>query len=52
MSEPSSPTTASPGYPNTTLKQDSDLNSHFMKMLEDFKKNINNSLKEIQNTNK
>jgi hypothetical protein len=52
-SEPSSPTTASPRYPNTFLKQDSDLNSHFMKMTEDFKKDITNSCKEMQkNTSK
>jgi hypothetical protein len=52
-SEPSSPTTASPGYPNTPEKQDSDLKSHFMMMIEEFKKGINNSLKEIQeNTGK
>jgi uncharacterized protein YdcH (DUF465 family) len=50
--EPSSPTTPSPGYPNTPIKQDSNLNSHFMKMIEDFQKDINNSLKEIQNTSK
>jgi hypothetical protein len=35
-SEPSSPTTASPGYPNTPEKQDSDLKSHLMMMIEDF----------------
>jgi hypothetical protein len=40
-SELSSPTTLTPEYPNTHLKQDSDLNSHFMKMIEDFKKDIN-----------
>ena len=52
-SEPSSPTTASPGYPNTPQKQVSDLKSHLMMMIEDFKKDINNSLKEIQeNTGK
>ena len=51
--KPSSTTTASPGYPNTPLKQDSDLNSHIMKMIKDFKKDINNSLKEMQkNTSK
>ena len=44
-SVPSSPTTASPGYPNTSEKQDSDLKSRFMMMIEDFKKDINNSLK-------
>ena len=42
-----------PGYPNTPEKQDSDLKSHLMMMIEDFKKDINNSLKEIQeNTGK
>jgi hypothetical protein len=43
-SEPSSPSTASPGYPNTLEKQDSDLKSHLLMMIEDFKKDINNSL--------
>ena len=47
-SEPSTPTTASPGYPNTPEKQDSDLKSYLMMLVEDFKKGINNSLKEIQ----
>jgi len=47
-SEPSSPTTASPGYPNTPIKQDSNLHSHFMKMIKDFKKDTNNSFKETQ----
>jgi hypothetical protein len=52
-SEPSSPTTLSPGYPNTPEKQDSDLKSHLMKMIEDFNKDINNCLKETQeNTSK
>jgi hypothetical protein len=52
-SEPSSPIIASPGYPNTPEKQDSDLKSHLMMMIGDFKKDINNSLKEIQeNTDK
>jgi hypothetical protein len=37
-------TTESPGYPNMPEKQDSDLNSHLMMMIEDFKKDINNSL--------
>jgi hypothetical protein len=46
-SEPSSPTSVSPEYPNTPKKQDSDLKFHLMK------KDINNSLKEIQeNTGK
>ena len=52
-SEPSTPTTASPGYPNTPEKQDLDLKSYLMMLVEDFKKDINNCLKEIQeNTGK
>jgi hypothetical protein len=47
-SEPISPTTVSPEYPNTPEEQDSDLKSHLMMMIEEFKKGINNSLKEIQ----
>jgi hypothetical protein len=47
-SEPSIPTTASPGYPNTPKKQDLDLKSYLMKVVKDFKKDIDNSLKEIQ----
>ena len=46
-SEPNSPTIASPGYPNTGEKQDLDLKSLLMMVTEDFKKDINNSLKEI-----
>jgi hypothetical protein len=46
-SEPSTPTSASPGYSNTPEKQDSDL-KYLMMLVEDFKKVINNSLKEIQ----
>jgi hypothetical protein len=52
-SEPNSPTIASPGYTIILEKQDSDLKSPLMMMIEDFKKDINNSLKEIQeNTDK
>ena len=49
-SEPSTPTTASPGCPNTPEKQDADLNSYLMSHDggRRFKKDINNSLKEIQ----
>jgi hypothetical protein len=47
-SEPSTPTTVSPGYLNTLEQQDSDLKSYLMMLLDDFKKDINNSLKEIQ----
>jgi hypothetical protein len=46
-SEPSSPNTVSPGYPNTPEKQDPELKSHLMMMIEDFK-DINNSFKETQ----
>jgi hypothetical protein len=41
-SELRSPTTASAGYPNILEKQNSYRNSHFMKMVEDFSKDINN----------
>ena len=44
-SEPNSPTIASPGYPNTLEKQDSDIKSLLMMMIEDIKKGINYSLK-------
>jgi hypothetical protein len=48
-SESSYPKTASPEYLNTTEKQDLDLKSYLMMLIEDFKKDINNSLKETQN---
>ena len=48
QSEPSLPTRASPRYPNTLEKQDVELKSHLMMLIEDLKKDINNSLKEIQ----
>jgi hypothetical protein len=53
-SEPNFPTIASPGYTITPEKQDMDLKSLLMMMMiEDDKKEINNSLKEIQeNTSK
>ena len=47
-SETSMPTTASPGYPNTPKKQESDIKSYLVMVVEDFKKGINKSLKEIQ----
>jgi phosphoribosyl-ATP pyrophosphohydrolase len=47
-SEPTTPTTASFGYPNKPEKQDLDLRSYIMMLVEDFRKDINNSLKEIQ----
>jgi hypothetical protein len=43
-----SPTIASPGYTTMPEKQDLDLKSLLMMVIEDFKKVINNSLKEIQ----
>jgi hypothetical protein len=46
-SEPSTPTTESPGYPNTPEKQNLDLKSYLMMLVEDFKKDITNSLKDI-----
>ena len=52
-SEPNSPRTASPGYHNTLEKQDLDLKSQLMVLIEGFKKDVDNSLKEIQkNTSK
>ena len=52
-SKPNIPTRASPGCPNTPEKQDLGLKSQLMMLMEGFKKNINNSLKEIQeNTSK
>jgi hypothetical protein len=47
-SEHSTPITETPGYPNTPEKQDSDLKSYLMMLVEDFKKDINKSLEEIQ----
>jgi hypothetical protein len=35
-SEPSSPTTMNPGYPNIPENQDSDLKLHLMMMIEEF----------------
>ena len=45
-SEPS--TLPSPGYPNTPEKLDPGLKAYLMMMVEDIKKDFNNSLKEIQ----
>jgi hypothetical protein len=47
-SEPSTPTSASPGYPNIPKKEDWDLKSYLMMLVGDIKKGFNNSLKEIQ----
>jgi hypothetical protein len=48
--EPSSPTRASPEYPNTPENQGSDLKSHLMKIIENFKEDINNALKKYRET--
>jgi hypothetical protein len=47
-SEPSMPTTTSPGYPRTPEKQDADLKSYLMMVVEDLKKDFNNSLKKYR----
>jgi hypothetical protein len=41
-SEPSYPTTASPRFVNTLEKQNVDLTSYLMILVEEFKKDINN----------
>jgi chromosome segregation ATPase len=46
--EPSTPTSASPGYLDTPEKQDSELKSYLMILVEDIKKGFNDSLKEIK----
>ena len=47
-SETSTPTSPSPGHPNTPENLDLDLKAYHMMMVEDVKKDVNNSLKEIQ----
>ena len=47
-SEPSTPTSTSPGYPNTPKELEPELKAYIMMMVEDIKKGLNNSLKEIQ----
>jgi chromosome segregation ATPase len=46
--EPSTPTSTSPGHPNTPEKLNPDLKAYLMMMVEDIKKDFDNSLKEIQ----
>jgi gas vesicle protein len=48
LSEPNSPTTARPGYTITPEKQYTNLKLLLIMMMEDFKKEINNLLKELQ----
>jgi hypothetical protein len=47
-SERSTPTSSSPGHPKTPENLDLDLKAYLMMMVEDIKKDYNNSLKEIQ----
>jgi exonuclease VII large subunit len=47
-SQPNTPTSPSPGHPNTPEKLDPDLKEYLMMMVEDIMKDVNNSLKEIQ----
>ena len=47
-SERSTPTSHSPEHPNIPEKLDPDLKTYFMMMVDDIKKDFNNSLKEIQ----
>jgi hypothetical protein len=47
-SECSTPTSPSHGHPKTPEKLDPDLKAYLMMMVEDIKKDFNNSLKEIQ----
>nr|AAL79523.1 age-related protein [Mus musculus] len=42
------PSTANPGYPNTTRAQENDLKSNLIKMIETFREEANKSLKDIQ----
>jgi hypothetical protein len=44
-SERSTPTSPSPGHPNTPEKLDPDLKAYLMMMVEDIKKDFNNSKK-------
>jgi chromosome segregation ATPase len=47
-SERSTPTSTSPGHTNTPKELDPDLKAYLMMMVEDIKKDFNNSLKETQ----
>jgi hypothetical protein len=49
-SEPSTPTLLSPGNPKTPEQLDLDLKAYIMMMVEDIKKDFNNSLKEYRRT--
>jgi hypothetical protein len=47
-SEPSTPTTASSGCPNTPEKQDSDLKSYLMMLVEDLRRALTTHLKKYR----
>jgi hypothetical protein len=47
-SDPCAPTLPTPGHPNTPEKLDLDLKAYLMMIVEDIKKDFNNTLKEIQ----
>ena len=47
-SKRSTPTMPSPGHPNTPKKLGLDLKAYLVMMVEDIKKDFNNSIKEIQ----
>jgi hypothetical protein len=49
-SEPRTLITASPGYPNTPEKQDSDLKSYLMMLVEDFKRALITHVKKYRRT--
>ena len=49
-SEPSTPTSAIPGYPNTPEKIDLDLKAYLMMMVEDIKKFFITHLKKYRRT--
>jgi chromosome segregation ATPase len=47
-SECSTPTSPNPGHPNTPKNLDTDLQAYLMMMVENIKKDFNNTIKEIQ----
>jgi hypothetical protein len=49
-SERSTPNSPSPGHPNTPEKLDPDLKAYLMMMVEDIKKDFNNSFKKYRRT--
>ena len=49
-SVPNTPTSVSPGHPNTREKLDSDLKPYLMMMVEDIKKDFNKSFKKYRRT--